>query len=228
MVAYSSGHCERRWQRISNWVPIINSEVTIAPIVLQPVDLDGFTANALGADEVTTATSDPTLTPRAWWKANPDRTVASGLEDSLEMLRDILRRDQYDGVFGFSQGAAMAAFLAALLEKPHLYPAFLVDGQPPHPLFQFCVSVSGFKTDVVVVEERSKMLLDVSANARLEEHEGGHFVPSKASWRNFLRDYLSNPLADVPSPGSGMSHSSSGTTTPSSQAAEMGGCIEVR
>ena len=64
-------------------------------------------------------------------------------------------------------------------------------------LSQFCVSVSGFKvndplaseifgrsyatptlhvlgkTDVVVVEERSKILLDVSVNARVEEHEGG-------------------------------------------------------
>ncbi|KIJ15528.1 hypothetical protein PAXINDRAFT_169001 [Paxillus involutus ATCC 200175] len=195
------------------------------PVVLQPVDLDGPTANALGASEVTTA--DPTLTPRAWWKANPDRTVASGLEDSLKLLRDVLRQDHYDGVFGFSQGAAMAAFLAALLEKPHSYPVFLVDGQPPHPPFQFCVSVSGFKvndplanevfgqsyatptlhvigkTDVVVVEERSKILLDVSAKARVEEHEGGHYVPSIAKWRNFLRDYLRDPLGDVPSPGFG-------------------------
>ncbi|KAF9228441.1 FSH1-domain-containing protein [Gyrodon lividus] len=209
------------------------------PVVLQPVDLDGLTANALGASETTTATSDPTSTPRAWWKANPDRTVASGLEDSLQMLRDILRRDQYDGIFGFSQGAAMAALLTALLEKPRSYPAFLVDGQPPHPPFQFCVSVSGFKvndpvaneifgqsyttptlhiigkTDVIVVEERSKTLLDVSAKARVEEHDGGHFVPSKATWRNFLRDYLRHPLGDLPSPSSvGMSQSSSGTVTP--------------
>ena len=29
------------------------------------------------------------------------------------------------------------------------------------------------KTDVIVVEERSKILLDVSLNARVEEHEGG-------------------------------------------------------
>jgi len=69
---------------------------------------------------------------------------------------------------------------------------------------QFCVSVSGFKvndplasdifgpsyatptlhvlgkTDVIVVEERSKVLLGVSANARVEEHEGGecHIPPS--------------------------------------------------
>jgi len=209
------------------------------PMVLQPVDLDDFTSSALDASEVTIATSDPALTPRAWYKANADRTVAKGLEDSLQMLKDVLSRDHYVGVFGFSQGAAIAALLAALLEKPHTFPAFLVDGKPPHPPFQFCVSVSGFKvndslaseifgqsyatptlhvlgkTDVVVVEERSRLLLDVSVNARVEEHEGGHFVPSKANWRNFFRDYLRNPSGDVPSPRSGaMSQSNSGTVTP--------------
>lgn len=64
-------------------------------MVLQPVDLDGFTANALGASEATSATSDPGLTPRAWYKANPDRTVAKGLEDALLMLKDVLLRDHY-------------------------------------------------------------------------------------------------------------------------------------
>ncbi|KAN0081308.1 Serine hydrolase FSH [Tylopilus felleus] len=209
------------------------------PIVLQPVDLDGHTANALGASEATAETSDPALTPRAWYKANPDRTVARGLEDALQTLRDVLLHDRYVGIFGFSQGAAMAALLAALLERPHAYPAFLVNGGPPHPPFEFCVSVSGFKvndplaseifgpsyatptlhvlgkTDVIVVEERSKVLLNVSANARVEEHEGGHFVPSKANWRSFFRDYLRNPLGDVSSPSSGViSQADSGSATP--------------
>lgn len=43
----------------------------------------------------------------------------------------------------------------------------------------------------------------------------GHFVPSKANWRNFFRDYLRNPLGDVPSPGLvATSQSNSGTATP--------------
>jgi hypothetical protein len=37
----------------------------------------------------------------------------------------------------------------------------------------------------------------------------GHFVPSKANWRNFFRDYLADPLGDVPAPGA-----STGTATP--------------
>lgn len=66
---------------------------------------------------------------------------------------------------------------------------------------KFCVSVSGFKapgslsaevfgtsystptlhvigkTDIIVVEERSKILLDLSQNKTLKEHEGGQLVP---------------------------------------------------
>ncbi|KAH0829154.1 serine hydrolase FSH [Lanmaoa asiatica] len=216
------------------------------PMVLQPVDLDGFMANALGASEVTTATSDPALTPRAWYKANPDRTVAKGLEDSLQMLKDVLLRDHYVGVFGFSQGAAMAALLAALvremgmthkrkltlrvpqLEKPHTCPPFH-GKRPGHLILHLndplasdifgqsyatpTLHVLG-RTDVIVVEERSKVLLGVSTNARVEEHAGGHFVPSKANWRSFFRDYLRNPLGDVPSPTGTISQSDSGTATP--------------
>lgn len=198
------------------------------PIVLLPVDLDGASSTAslaaLGASEANMTSSDPSTTPRAWWKSNPEKTIAHGLEDSIIILRDILQRDRYDGVFGFSQGAAMAALLAALLERPHSYPPFLIDGEAPHPPFKFCVAVSGFKApgslsaetfgisystptlhvigrnDVIVIEERSKGLLDLSRNKRLEKHDGGHFVPSKANWREFFRNYLADPLGTVPSP----------------------------
>lgn len=64
-------------------------------MVLQPVDLDGYTPNALGASEVTTTTSDPALTPRAWYQPNPDRTVGKGLEGALQTLKDVLLRDRY-------------------------------------------------------------------------------------------------------------------------------------
>lgn len=198
------------------------------PIVLLPVDLNGTSSTtslaALGASEANSTSSDPSTTPRAWWKTNPEKTTAHGLEDSIIILRDILQRDRYDGVFGFSQGAAMAALLAALLERPHSYSPFLIDGEAPHPPFKFCVAVSGFKApgslsaetfgtsystptlhvigrnDVIVIEERSKGLLDLSQNKRLEEHDGGHFVPSKANWREFFRKYLADPLGTVPSP----------------------------
>jgi hypothetical protein len=36
-------------------------------------------------------------------------------------------------ILEYSQGAAFAAIIAAVLEKPETYPPFLVDGKPPHP-----------------------------------------------------------------------------------------------
>ncbi|KAI6029393.1 serine hydrolase-domain-containing protein [Pisolithus microcarpus] len=190
-------------------------------------DPSNVSLNSLDASEANAASSDPALTPRAWWRANPERTRAQGLEESLVALRDVLRRDRFDviSLWCVSQGAAMAALLAALLEKPQVYEPFLVDGKAPHPRFQFCVAVSGFrvsdpisdkiledsyetptlhvigKTDVIVVEERSKGLLNVSANSRVEVHDGGHFVPSQAKWRAFWREYLRDPSEEVPSPG---------------------------
>lgn len=197
-----------------------------APHVLQPVDLVGSTAlESLGGTEIADVNKDPLLTPRAWWKSNPERTKAHGLAESLAFIKEVLRGRTFDGVLGFSQGAAFAAIIAALLERPHLYPQFLVDGKPVHPPLQFCVSVSGFKlrdpisepffdpfyetptlhvigkTDIIVVEERSMLLVEASGNARVEEHEGGHFVPSKGQWRKFIRDYMMDPFADIPSPG---------------------------
>ncbi len=45
-------------------------------------------------------------------------------------------------------------------------------------------------TDFVVAHPRSKQLIDACAPgaARVLVHEGGHFVPSKASWRVFFKD----------------------------------------
>jgi hypothetical protein len=91
------------------------------------------------------------------------------------------------------------------------------------------------KNDIIVIEERSKTLVEVSDNKRVEEHDGGvliihslgclllllifcppgHFVPSKANWRYFFRDYLLDPLGNVPSPGPSSSlATNSGVSTP--------------
>ncbi|KAI9511450.1 FSH1-domain-containing protein [Russula earlei] len=212
-----------------------------APHVLEPVDLTGHgtTLDMLGASEASAASEDPALKPRGWYKTDLTRTRTDGLEESLAHLRDILRTQSFEGIFGFSQGAAMAALLAALLERPHHHPPFLVDGVPPHPPFRFCIAVSGFKVagplsaavfsegyatptlhvlgknDILVVEERSRVLINVSAGKRVVEHEGGHFVPSKASWRAFLRAYMLDPTGDIPGPGpSSISQPGSGAVTP--------------
>jgi len=199
-----------------------------APHTLNPVDIvDVFSPGKIAEPFSASANAkDPSLTPRGWWyKADAARADNGGLEASISRLRDVLVRDHFVGVFGFSQGAVMAVVLSALLERPYSYPEILMDGRPPHPKFQFCVAVSGFKpsgnicttlfatsyktpnlhilgrNDVVVIEEKSKTLLDVSGDKRVEWHDGGHFVPTQPRWRTFMREYLNDPRANIASPG---------------------------
>ncbi|KAH8827861.1 FSH1-domain-containing protein [Flagelloscypha sp. PMI_526] len=204
-----------------------------APMQLSPHDLLGSspqqassdstsqnTLSALGAAEA--STDDPNLQPRGWWKSDPTRTKMEGIENTLALLRDILKERTFDGVLGFSQGAGLAALLSALLERPEIYPPFLVEGKAPHPPFKFCVAVAGFrprdkrfdalwekpyqtptlhiigKNDIIVTEERAQQLVEVSGSPRVQFHEGGHFVPSKANWRVFLTNYLKNGPDNIP------------------------------
>jgi len=195
-----------------------------APHILLPSELSGAPSQFDSEEVVSEEASDPNTAPRGWWKSNQTRTKAEGVQTSILVIRGLLMTQRFDGVLGFSQGAAFAAIIAALLERPHLYPDFLVDGKPPHPPLQFCISVSGYrlndpfcleflmpgystptlhiigKTDIVVVEERSRQLIEVSENSHVEEHNGGHFVPSQSSWRKIFANYMNDPSGQHPSP----------------------------
>jgi len=176
-----------------------------APNVLVPADVKVF------GEEDKTESDESMATARGWWRTNPERTSSVGLDKSLEVLKELLRGSRFDAVLGFSQGAAMAALLVALLERPDVYPEFLINGEAPHPPLTKCVCVAGFvapgglarevfgstgyetetvhvlgETDVVVVRERSEALVGVGGNVRVVEHLGGHFVPTKLDWRGIL------------------------------------------
>ncbi|KAF8756532.1 Serine hydrolase (FSH1) [Rhizoctonia solani] len=183
-----------------------------APVLLQPADLPQSFASVEALDTVKAPPEEPELQPRAWWRANLDRTVYYHVPETIEYLKNYLKDQRFN------------------LEQPEAYPAILVDGKPPHPPLyaypdstrkhtnsspsDFCVLVSGFKpvddnlgrNDAIVIPERGRTLVDVSKDPRVEEHEGGHFVPSKANWRNFFKDYFLSfdPVLGgkpVPSPG---------------------------
>ena len=67
-----------------------------APHILQPVDLQGFTSSSLGAEGTKPASTNPEDIPRGWWRTNPERTVAIGVEESLQTLKEVLMKDTYD------------------------------------------------------------------------------------------------------------------------------------
>ncbi|KAG8957519.1 hypothetical protein FRC03_010066 [Tulasnella sp. 419] len=189
------------------------------PIILAQADMEGFQSANTISSLLENAQTSPESTPRAWWRANADRTLYEGIETSVRSIRELMTRSEhrFDGIMGFSQGASMAALLCAILEKPHLYPSFLTDtNEIPHPPVSFGIFVAGFKpldvnlsalfqeplttptlhvlgsNDLIVMRQRSQTLIDVCSNPRIEVHDGGHFVPSKASWRTFFRDYITS------------------------------------
>lgn len=96
-----------------------------------------------------------------WWRrsntADPPEYV--GLEEGLKVVADTMNsQGPFDGVMGFSQGAAMAAMVSSLLEGESRKEAFktvqskskLGIAYPSsfakldHPPLKFCVSYSGF------------------------------------------------------------------------------------
>jgi predicted esterase len=97
-----------------------------------------------------------------WWRRDPITQKWDKLELTLGTLKDCLKKDgPFDGVIGFSQGAALAGFLTSLLETSRQevleaaklagkrtdgYPKTLLgeEGQPIHPPFKFAVCYAGF------------------------------------------------------------------------------------
>ncbi|KAI4527057.1 hypothetical protein K525DRAFT_187567 [Schizophyllum commune Loenen D] len=209
------------------------------PVVLDPTDPFAPTKNHDGVRDP--PLEDPMQDLRGWtepWKVD-------GIDKSLAVLRDLVKGKKFDGIFGFSQGAAVAALFAAILEKPETYPDILVDGKPPHPPFEFCLAASGYrlqdprfdavygsgyatptlhligKADNFVSSELTQSLVDISTNKRVEYHDGGHFVPSKTPWRKFLQAYLTDhtTTAEAPKDEPAVSASASGTATPTTPTA---------
>ncbi|KAK4688398.1 hypothetical protein P7C73_g1711, partial [Tremellales sp. Uapishka_1] len=188
--------------------------------------LDDYDSNATTEKEQQT----PETTPRCWWTSNDAKTVYNKFDDTVKYLHDYLStQPPFDGIMGFSQGACMAAILGALLVKPNLHPCFPTI--PSYPSPKFLIIVGGFfpgsttpdftpyfplpaslvtlhimgRNDTLITEERGETLVVKCENARKEMHDGGHFTPSKASWRHFFNAYIMSfteggSKGDVPSP----------------------------
>ncbi|CZT46535.1 related to dihydrofolate reductase [Rhynchosporium secalis] len=122
-----------------------------APIRLQPADIPGFSASEQSESEK----EDPDAW--GWWKKDSSTGHYIGLDEGLETIRKAIEEvGGIDGVIGFSQGGAMAAMLAALLEdgrESHFLPSSPLPYPPsylslrstlPQQPLRFAVSYSGF------------------------------------------------------------------------------------
>eukprot|EP00794_Sanderia_malayensis_P003146 gene3146-3615_t len=148
-----------------------------------------------------------------WWfsASNPasftslqETEIDDGHSDSLTLIEETFReKGPFDGILGFSQGAAFVAHLCALRGEP---------GSPYD--FKFAILCAGFKskstkhvkyyqnkitcptlhivgeTDKVIAKERSIELSNLFENPEIYLHPGGHFLPATASERSAYQKFL--------------------------------------
>jgi fermentation-respiration switch protein FrsA (DUF1100 family) len=119
-----------------------------------------------------------------WWHEG-----FSGWERTRDWAVDFLRTGpRVDGIFGFSQGAALTGLLAALRPSPLRFEfAIMVGGftsnMPQHAgLFRHKLTVPSVhvtgRADMIVPRRDSLLLADRFADPLVIEHPGGHVVPS--------------------------------------------------
>lgn len=138
----------------------------------------------------------------AWWNASDDRLVYHGLNESIELLKKRHAEEAFDGIFGFSQGAAMASYIAGTLEPQ---PAFLIvcGGFVCRPN-EMLSGIANFRgtslhivgqSDQIVDPATSLNLFNILPNPKsLLEHPHGHVVPLQATNRKRMVDWIKSVL----------------------------------
>jgi dienelactone hydrolase len=128
-----------------------------------------------------------------WWTEG-----FAGWEESRDWVAGLLAGEEFDGVFGFSQGAALAGLLCAALATP---PGFaIMAGGFTSPferhayLFTRKLRVPSAhiigKADTVITPADSLLLADRFEQPLVIEHAGGHVIPSGATVVVQLDDFL--------------------------------------
>lgn len=133
--------------------PGVHLSYPTGPMRLRPSDIPGYDASK--------ADDDGEPEAYGWWRrsntAEPPEYV--GIEEGLSVVADTLSKEgPFDGVMGFSQGAALAAMVTSMLEGESRKEAFkaaqskskLAISYPQpfarltHPPLKFCVLYAGF------------------------------------------------------------------------------------
>ncbi|XP_015736461.1 esterase OVCA2 isoform X1 [Coturnix japonica] len=159
-----------------------------------------------GCDDETN--DDP---PRGWWFSRPGSFEASeaadepaGLEESLRVVATAMEeRGPFDGLLGFSQGAALAAMLCSLRARgdPRFPVTFAIlvaafpSRSPAHqhfyrqPIALPSMHVVG-DTDAVIAAHLSTELARCFVEPVIVTHPGGHFVPVAAPQKEAYLQFL--------------------------------------
>ncbi|KAF7411296.1 hypothetical protein HZH66_000192 [Vespula vulgaris] len=152
-----------------------------------------------------------------WWFNTEDRvfkaTVQSndciGFEDSLDVIiKTCQEHGPFDGILGFSQGAAFAVILC-IMQQRKICPF----------KFNFAIIISGFislcaphaeyyneiielpslhiygQNDKVVPNDMTEKVCDLFKNCSKIIHEGGHYIPSQKNvYKAFIMEMMEKKL----------------------------------
>ena len=157
---------------------------------------------------------------RQWWNhrnsSNNNNTITgdyTGLEQSLDMIRELWIHHNFIGTIGFSMGARMAHLMVLVHEKqqnqlfPGLQFAIMVAGFDA-PLPDYCqmapstlvylltpsLHVWG-QTDKLIASEKSQAVMQHYRNPQSHEHVGGHHVPMRAADVKVYLDFIEETIA---------------------------------
>ncbi|MFJ4656907.1 hypothetical protein ACIP5Y_37065 [Nocardia sp. NPDC088792] len=157
---------------------------------------------AIGASTESVFVDAPSLARGdfGWWHLG-----FRGWESTRDWAVELLRRGpRFDGVFGFSQGAALTGLLAAVCENSDIRMPFdfaiMVGGftstEPRHadlfrrPLTIPSVHVMG-RADTIVPLPDSRVLADRFVDPLVLEHAGGHIIPGDRAVTGAIANFLS-------------------------------------
>ncbi|KAG2204678.1 serine hydrolase FSH [Mucor mucedo] len=180
-----------------------------APQVITDPKYTSEAHRAAAADE----NSPEEARPCAWWHPYDDKQTEdgyyAGFKESVSFLKEFMTKEgPFDGVFGFSQGACLAAVITVCLEDRTLAPS-LFGPEFEHPNFKFAIIAAGFKPlpqkatehiwthkittptlhmigeeDKLITPDLQQTLVDQCIDPIVIRHAGGHVVPSNAPSRN--------------------------------------------
>ncbi|XP_076287558.1 esterase OVCA2 isoform X2 [Lasioglossum baleicum] len=150
-----------------------------------------------------------------WWfntedhvfKATVPSKLCVGFEDSVASIEKVFQESgPFDGILGFSQGAAFATILCSMQQKKLLQAAFnfaiIISGFnslcAPHAIYYNdkiaipSLHIYG-ETDQVIPTEMAEKVNELFTNKKIIKHEGGHYIPSKKElYKDFITEMLLN------------------------------------
>ncbi|CAK9830102.1 Esterase AGAP003155 [Anthophora retusa] len=158
---------------------------------------------------------DETEEGYGWWfntedhvfKAIVPSNLAAGFENSLTLVEKTFQEcGPFDGILGFSQGAAFVTLLCSMQQKNLLQIKFdfaiIISGFKsmcaPHAIYyDEKISIPSLhiygKTDQIIPIAMTEELGEMFVNKRSIIHEGGHYIPSKKEYyKDFITEMLLN------------------------------------